>query len=99
MQLCSKPRGARGIEPETFQRRGRLLLRPPTTGCVIISCTSAHNAANPNLRLIPLVKTSELRPTMHANEMGTWVWTLSMQIRSMRRLLVMPLETCSATAA
>ena len=25
MQLCSKPRGARGIEPETFRRRGQLL--------------------------------------------------------------------------
>ena len=32
MQLCSKPRGARGIEPETFRRRGQLLTRPPTTG-------------------------------------------------------------------
>ena len=32
MQLCSKPRGARGIEPETFRRRGQLLSRPPTTG-------------------------------------------------------------------
>ena len=25
VQLCSKPRGARGIEPETFRRRGQLL--------------------------------------------------------------------------
>ena len=32
MQLCSKPRGARGIEPETFRRRGQLLSCPPTTG-------------------------------------------------------------------
>ena len=32
MQLCSKPRGARGIEPETFRRRGQLLSRPPTSG-------------------------------------------------------------------
>ena len=32
MQLCSKPRGARGIEPETFWRSGQLLSRPPTTG-------------------------------------------------------------------
>ena len=32
VQLCSKPRGARGIEPETFRRRGQLLSRPPTTG-------------------------------------------------------------------
>ena len=31
VQLCSKPRGARGIKPETF-RRGQLLSRPPTTG-------------------------------------------------------------------
>ena len=31
MQLCSKHRGARRIEPETF-RRGQLLSRPPTTG-------------------------------------------------------------------
>ena len=31
MQLCSKPRGARGIEPETFRRRGQLLSRPPAT--------------------------------------------------------------------
>ena len=28
MQLCSKPRGARGIEPETFRRRGQLLSCP-----------------------------------------------------------------------
>ena len=34
MQLCSKPRGARGIEPETFRRRGQLLSCPPTTGPV-----------------------------------------------------------------
>ena len=26
VQLCSKPRGARGIEPETFRRRGQLVL-------------------------------------------------------------------------
>ena len=32
VQLCSKPRGARGIEPETFIRRGQLLSCPPTTG-------------------------------------------------------------------
>ena len=32
MQLCSKPRGARGIEPETFRRGGQLVSRPPTTG-------------------------------------------------------------------
>ena len=32
MQLCSKPRGARGIEPETFRRRGQLLSCPPTAG-------------------------------------------------------------------
>ena len=32
VQLCSKPRRARGIEPETFRRRGQLLSRPPTTG-------------------------------------------------------------------
>ena len=32
MQLCSKPRGARGVEPETFRRRGQLLSCPPTTG-------------------------------------------------------------------
>ena len=31
-QLCSKPRGARGIEPETYRRRGQLVSRPPTTG-------------------------------------------------------------------
>ena len=31
MQLCSKPSGARRIEPET-RRRGQLLSRPPTTG-------------------------------------------------------------------
>ena len=30
--MCSKPGGARGIEPETFQRRGQLLSCPPTTG-------------------------------------------------------------------
>ena len=32
MKLCSKPRGARGIEPKPFRRRGKLLSRPPTTG-------------------------------------------------------------------
>ena len=32
MQLCSKLRGASGIEPKTFRRRGQLLSRPPTTG-------------------------------------------------------------------
>ena len=32
MQLCSKPRGTRGMEPETFRRRGQLLSCPPTTG-------------------------------------------------------------------
>ena len=31
-QLCSKPRGARGIEPETLRRRGQLLSCPQTTG-------------------------------------------------------------------
>ena len=35
VQLCSKPRSARGIEPETFRTRGQLLSCPPTTGpCV-----------------------------------------------------------------
>ena len=32
MQLCSKPRGARGFEPKTFRCRGQLLSHPPTTG-------------------------------------------------------------------
>ena len=32
MQLCLQPKGARGIEPETFRRRGQLLSCPPTTG-------------------------------------------------------------------
>ena len=32
MQLCSKHQGARGIELETFRRRGQLLSCPPTTG-------------------------------------------------------------------
>ena len=32
VQLCSKPRGARRIEPETFRRRGHLLSYPPTSG-------------------------------------------------------------------
>ena len=36
MQLCSKPRGARGIEPETFRRRGQRLSRPPTTGPIVL---------------------------------------------------------------
>ena len=31
VQLCSKPRGARGIEPKTFRRRGQLLSCPPTS--------------------------------------------------------------------
>ena len=32
MQLCSKPRGARGIEPETLRTRGQLFSCPPTAG-------------------------------------------------------------------
>ena len=32
VQLCSKARGTRGIEPEIFRSRGQLLSRPPTTG-------------------------------------------------------------------
>ena len=32
MRLCSKPRGARRIEPDTFRRRGQLFVCPPTTG-------------------------------------------------------------------
>ena len=32
MQLCSKPRGARGVGRKTFRRRGQLLSRPPATG-------------------------------------------------------------------
>ena len=35
--MCSKRRGARGIEPETFRRRGQLLSRPPTTGPLGVS--------------------------------------------------------------
>ena len=31
VQLCSKPRGARGIEPETFRGRSQLLSGPPPT--------------------------------------------------------------------
>ena len=37
VQLCSKPKGAPGIEPETFRRRGQLLSCPPTTGPVMSS--------------------------------------------------------------
>ena len=44
MQLCSKPRGARGIEPETFRRRGQLLSRPPTTGPKILWCVLMMNS-------------------------------------------------------
>ena len=48
MQLCSKPRGARGIEPEIFLRRGQLLSRPPTTGLVWVHVESfLHSAALP----------------------------------------------------
>ena len=38
MQLCSKPRGARGIEPETFRRRVSfyLVLRPLDIGGICI---------------------------------------------------------------
>ena len=32
MQLCSKPKGARRMEPDILRRRGQLLSRPPTTG-------------------------------------------------------------------
>ena len=39
VQLCSKPRGTHGIEPETFRRRGQLLSRPPTTGPKACWCT------------------------------------------------------------
>ena len=51
MQLCSKPKGARGIEPETFSRRGQLLSRPPTTGpCVrghVVHGESSKRQATP----------------------------------------------------
>ena len=40
MQLCWKPRGARGFGPETFLRRGQLLSRPPTTGLFVLVCVS-----------------------------------------------------------
>ena len=42
MQLCSKPRGARGIEPETFRRRGQLLSRPLTTGPKVLGAWSVR---------------------------------------------------------
>ena len=32
VRLCSKPRGARGIEPATFKRMGQLLSRPRVLG-------------------------------------------------------------------
>ena len=35
MQLCLKPRGARGIVPETFRRRGQHLSCFPTTGPIL----------------------------------------------------------------
>ena len=38
VKLCLKPRGARGIEPETIRRRGQLLSRPPTTGQGVPPC-------------------------------------------------------------
>ena len=46
VQLCSKPRGARGIEPETFLRRGQLLSRPPTTGQMDVPTDVMHAADN-----------------------------------------------------
>ena len=52
MQLCSKPSGARGIEPETFRRRGQLLSRPPTTGPKSHMCTFVvlHLLSSPSSR-------------------------------------------------
>ena len=56
VQLCSKPRGAHGIDPKTFRRRGQLLSRPPTTGrrpvdvqyvCCQSSSRVAHHDINP----------------------------------------------------
>ena len=40
MQTCSKPRGARGIDPKTFRRRGQLLSCPPTTGPGFVLCAT-----------------------------------------------------------
>ena len=37
VQLCLKPMGARGIEPETFRRRGKVSSCPPTTGPKILN--------------------------------------------------------------
>ena len=56
VQLCSKPRGARGIEPETFRRRGQLLSRPPTTGPKRSHARSrclVYNTHARTLRLVP----------------------------------------------
>ena len=41
MQLCSKPRGARGIEPETFRRRGQLCKAEDVT----CSGSAAHRSS------------------------------------------------------
>ena len=56
MQLCSKPRVARGIEPETFGRRGQLLSRPPTTGP---KCDS--RVCQPELQRLPCCREHSIR--------------------------------------
>ena len=45
-QLCSKPKGARGIEPEPFKRRGQLLSCRPTTGPTCVRQSMCYNRVN-----------------------------------------------------
>ena len=65
MQWCSKPRGTRGIEPETFQRRGQLLSRPPTTGlCVSLGQVAGRRLALPCCACCPLSGLHLCSPTL-----------------------------------
>ena len=72
MLLCSKPRGARGIEPETFGGRGQLLSRPPTT-VPDFSCYSDAEDAVAHGCLGLVCYTEKASPSRHRPEPGSGV--------------------------
>ena len=47
VQLCSKPRGARGIEPETFRRRVGFYQCLSVCGCMLRNDSFLHSVASP----------------------------------------------------
>ena len=83
MQLCSKPRCARGIEPKTFRRRGSafILTSDHWTTCAsqcetvsageCILMTSHHNIAehveHVNLHITNLLATSKPKIDMYSS--------------------------------